>query len=145
MKSLIAVAVAVVTIIFVLDTGSAIKCFVCNSYHQADCADWFDNVTQHLTECPETNSLCRKIVQEVFYDGEWDVRYVRQCAEMGDVGPREGRDCKERVGTYNVKLRYCHCDNQDGCNSAITHSFNYATPIIMTFLSTAAYSALTKL
>ena len=44
--------------------GIAIKCFVCNSFHQADCADWFDNVTQHLVNCPGGATKCRKVVQE---------------------------------------------------------------------------------
>ena len=30
----------------------------------------------------------------------------------------QGRICKERYGSNNVRMRYCHCDNQDGCNSA---------------------------
>ena len=53
-----------------------------------------------------------------YYDGIWDVRYIRQCAMRGEVGPDEGRWCKERTGTFQVKVKYCHCDNKDGCNSA---------------------------
>lgn len=62
--------------------------------------------------------MCRKIVQEVYYNDEWNVRYIRQCAPSGEVGADEGRQCMERTGTYRVKMRYCHCDNQDGCNGA---------------------------
>lgn len=62
--------------------------------------------------------MCRKIVQEVYYDEKWDIRYIRQCAPSGEVGENEGRDCMERTGTKKVKVRYCHCDNQDGCNGA---------------------------
>ena len=47
----------------------------------------------------------------------WDIRYIRQCATRGEVGPNEGLWCKERVGTYRVKVKYCHCDNKDGCNT----------------------------
>ncbi|XP_041362546.1 uncharacterized protein LOC121378441 [Gigantopelta aegis] len=99
-----------------LDYTLAIKCFVCNSYHQHDCADWFDNITQHLTQCSSEHTMCRKVIQEAYYDGKWETRYIRQCAVGGVIGPREGRVCTDRFGTYQVLMRYCHCDNQDGCN-----------------------------
>ena len=54
----------------------------------------------------------------VYYNDEWNIRYLRQCAPQGVVGDHEGRQCMERTGTYRVKMRYCHCDNQDGCNGA---------------------------
>jgi len=53
-----------------------------------------------------------------YYDGHWDVRYIRQCAKQGEVGPAEGRWCKERSGNFRVKVKVCHCDNKDGCNGA---------------------------
>ena len=53
-----------------------------------------------------------------YYDGHWDVRYIRQCAQYGEVGPAEGRWCKERSGNFRVKVKVCHCDNKDGCNVA---------------------------
>jgi len=62
--------------------------------------------------------MCRKIIQEAYYDGRWDVRYIRQCAQYGEVGPAEGRWCKERSGNFRVKVKVCHCDNKDGCNAA---------------------------
>jgi len=34
------------------------------------------------------------------------------------VGDDEGRQCKERTGTYRLKVKYCHCNNQAGCNGA---------------------------
>ncbi|KAK7096862.1 UPAR/Ly6 domain-containing protein crok-like [Littorina saxatilis] len=118
-KSWVIVIVGIGAGFLLLDTGVAIKCFNCNSAHQADCADWFDNVTQHLVECFSWQTKCRKIVQEAWFDDHWDIRYIRQCA--GDdsyVGPMEGRICKERYGSNWVRQRYCHCDNQDGCNAA---------------------------
>ncbi|XP_076468123.1 UPAR/Ly6 domain-containing protein crok-like [Babylonia areolata] len=122
------IAVCVVAGFLFLDTGVAIKCFNCNSAHQADCADWFDNVTNHLVECFSWQTKCRKIVQEAWFNDHWDIRYIRQCA--GDdsyVGPMQGKVCLERYGTYNVRIRYCHCDNQDGCNSApVVTSWNMA-------------------
>ncbi|KAK7506375.1 hypothetical protein BaRGS_00002487 [Batillaria attramentaria] len=118
MKTALVAFVAIGTVFLILDTGIAIKCFVCNSFHQADCADWFDNVTQHLVNCFDWQTKCRKVVQEVWLDDHWDVRYIRQCAGDGEIGAYEGRICQERYGSYNVRMRYCHCDNQDGCNSA---------------------------
>ena len=68
-----------------------------------------------------------------YYDGYWDVRYIRQCAERGEVGPEEGRWCKERTGTFQVKVKYCHCDNKDGCNAASTFSSvtSFLTPLLL--------------
>ncbi len=57
-----------------------------------------------------------------YYDGRWDIRYIRQCATLGEVGPDEGRWCKERTGNFRVKVKYCHCDNKDGCNAGTSIS-----------------------
>ncbi|ELU06131.1 hypothetical protein CAPTEDRAFT_181564 [Capitella teleta] len=100
------------------DFGRPIKCYQCNSFYDKGCADFFDNKTYPLIPCSTNATMCRKIIQETYYDGVWDVRYIRQCAQRGEVGPEEGRWCKERSGTYRVKVKYCHCDNKDGCNSA---------------------------
>ncbi|XP_060569445.1 uncharacterized protein LOC132727873 [Ruditapes philippinarum] len=118
MKWLFACLIGAVALFMVLDQGVARKCYVCNSYFQKTCGDWFDNRTYNLEECGEGVTMCRKIVQEVYYNDEWNVRYIRQCAPSGEVGEDEGRQCMERTGTYRVKMRYCHCDNQDGCNGA---------------------------
>lgn len=54
----------------------------------------------------------------VWMDDHWDVRYIRHCAKNGEIGRFEGRECQEIYGTYNIRVRHCHCNNQDGCNSA---------------------------
>lgn len=54
----------------------------------------------------------------VYYNDQWNLRYIRQCAASGEVGGDEGRHCIEKTGTYKVKVRICHCDNQEGCNTA---------------------------
>lgn len=135
MKWLIATLVGAVAIFVVLESVAARKCFVCNSYFTQDCADWFDNRTFHLEDCGDGVTMCRKIVQEVYYDGEWDVRYIRQCAPSGEVGGDEGRECIERTGTKKVKVRYCHCDQQDGCNGAESVNFQ-AMLLILPALTT---------
>ncbi|KAL4240151.1 hypothetical protein ACF0H5_000945 [Mactra antiquata] len=130
MKWFLACMIGAVALFLVLDQGVAIKCFVCNSYFQKTCGDWFDNRTYNLEQCDEGVTMCRKIVQEVYYNDEWNVRYIRQCAPSGEVGGDEGRECQERTGTYRVKMRYCHCDNQNGCNGAESVSM----PMIMMIL-----------
>ncbi|KAK2162467.1 hypothetical protein LSH36_98g05052 [Paralvinella palmiformis] len=112
-----------------------IKCYQCNSFYDKGCADFFDNTTYPLIPCPINATKCRKIIQETYYDGIWDVRYVRQCAIEGEVGPAEGRWCKERTGTWRVKVKYCHCDNKDGCNGSSTFSTSYAIMFAATLLS----------
>jgi len=118
------------------DTGRPIKCYQCNSFYDRGCADFFDNRTYPLIPCQGNATMCRKIIQETYYDGRWDVRYIRQCAMTGEVGPDEGRWCKERTGTFRVKVRYCHCDNKDGCNTGSLMSFNHFTlvPIVLFIL-----------
>jgi len=100
------------------DKSRPIKCYQCNSFYDRGCKDWFDNRTYPLIPCKDNSTMCRKIIQETYYDGHWDIRYIRQCARYGEVGPYEGRWCEERSGNFRVKVKVCHCDNKDGCNSA---------------------------
>lgn len=67
-----------------------------------------------------------RVFLAAYFDQHWDVRYIRQCGVYGDVGPREGRWCFERRGTFGVRLKICHCDNKDGCNvaSSLLHRDN---------------------
>ncbi|CAG2227634.1 unnamed protein product [Mytilus edulis] len=81
--------------LFLFQTGFSFRCYKCNSYMQEDCADHFNNQTWHLSECAENVTMCRKIVQEVFYNDEWQLRYVRQCAPSGIVGGDEEGACME--------------------------------------------------
>jgi hypothetical protein len=128
MKKFIAIAVAVITVFLLIDYANAvqgrpdktkpIKCYQCNSFYDKGCSDFFDNRTYPLIPCPSNATMCRKIIQETYYDDHWDVRYIRQCGVFGDVGPREGRWCFERKSTFGVRLKICHCDNKDGCNIA---------------------------
>ncbi|KAL8573168.1 hypothetical protein ACOMHN_036153 [Nucella lapillus] len=148
MKSALIVFAAIGAAFILFDTSIAIKCFVCNSFHQADCADWFDNVTQHLVKCPDGYKKCRKVVQEVWLEDHWDIRYVRQCALGGNIGMQQGRFCQERYGSYNVRMRYCHCDNQDGCNSAPAlmsmGSFKPLLPLVVALIAACMPHILTQ-
>ena len=104
--------------------SSGFKCFICNSHYDPGCADWFNNFTYPMKDCgmygKPNASLCRKMVIEAFYDGDWRWRYHRECANYGEVGPFHGRLCHDRVGTFRVKVRYCHCNNREGCNAAVS-------------------------
>ena len=73
----------------------------------------------------------------VWLDDHWDVRYIRQCALNGTVGMYDGRICQERYGSNNVRMRYCHCDNQDGCNSApaTVSWFSQFLPFLVTLIA----------
>ncbi|PAA57724.1 hypothetical protein BOX15_Mlig034335g2 [Macrostomum lignano] len=94
-------------------------CYICNSFLDHKCSDFFDNRTRLVEPCPSpAHRLCRKIIQETYYDGSWDRRYIRDCAIHGDIGAEEGRWCIERLGTLRVKMRFCHCNNKHGCNAA---------------------------
>ena len=66
------------------------------------------------------------------------MRYIRQCAADGVIGMYQGRICEERYGSYDVRMRYCHCDNQDGCNSApsiiAASGFGRLLPLGMTLI-----------
>ncbi|XP_074649471.1 UPAR/Ly6 domain-containing protein crok-like [Tubulanus polymorphus] len=129
---------------FSIEYTSSIKCYLCNTYAQPlKCNDWFDNSTQPVRDCPDNTTLgpaigCRKIVQEAEFEGKWNVRIVRQCAYHGEPGADEGRVCKERVGTYRVRVRYCHCNNKDGCNTATGAKISYAA-LLPVLLITAAF------
>lgn len=118
MKYFHLIATAFLVAVICIETGYGIKCYVCNSHQQQNCQDTFDNTTHKLRDCGEGYDRCRKIVQELkSEDNEWEVRYIRQCAQGGLIGD-DDRPCKDRIGTSGVKMRYCHCKNIDGCNTA---------------------------
>ncbi|PAA82651.1 hypothetical protein BOX15_Mlig017819g1 [Macrostomum lignano] len=100
--------------------NTVFHCYICNSFLDHRCADFFDNRTRLIEPCPgdKNYTMCRKIIQETYFDGAWDRRYIRDCAVHGEIGQEEGRWCTERLGTLRVKMRYCHCKNKHGCNGA---------------------------
>lgn len=52
----------------------------------------------------------------MYLHGKWIRRYYRDCAVTGVIGAEDGRWCTDRLGTYRVKVRYCNCNNKNGCN-----------------------------
>lgn len=122
-------------------TGLGVKCYSCNSAEHlqgSGCKDKPDEI--YLKNCDEedvelnrTYTMCRIMVQEV----EGDTRIVRTCATAG----RPERGCIDRTGTSKIKLRYCECDNGDGCNAADRMTSHH----IMTSLVLLIVAAITRL
>ncbi|XP_064457755.1 UPAR/Ly6 domain-containing protein crok-like [Ornithodoros turicata] len=108
-----------------LGTGSAIKCWECNSRADPRCEDPFDNTTLPISECKARSlihypgleaTMCRKIRQKVY--GSW--RFIRSCAFLGvpGEGTYDENYCLMRTGTYDVFVETCTCNSKDGCNPA---------------------------
>merc|ERR1712172_135747 len=112
----------------IIDSGSGLQCYQCNSYEDALCADPFfhDDLpgeqaapksgTDFLKDCPEDTAgkehFCRKIYQNV-------------------RGDERQRDCYSTVlEEYNTDV--CACKT-DGCNSATTSTIS-----VIAVLSTMA-------
>lgn len=69
---------------------------------------------------PFSLSYVQFVVIAAFYEGKWHMRYIRQCAREGELdGGHMNQDwnCFDKIGTYRVKVKYCHCI-VDGCNAA---------------------------
>jgi len=134
MDSKLVFPAALLVLLCLIDTGlsqgegsvrkTPLKCYQCNSYKDAHCADPFyfeDDLEAKrpkdaslLTNCdPDTDTVkhfCRKIYQNV----RGDERVIRSCGTIKDE--REGRECYTTVlEEYNTLV--CQCDG-DGCNSA---------------------------
>jgi len=124
----------------IIDSGSGLNCYQCNSYEDALCADPFyhegDGVNpgpaksgdDFLKPCPADTAdkefFCRKIYQNV----RGDERVIRSCGWIKDERERE---CYSTVlEEYNTDV--CAC-NSDGCNSATTSSIS-----VIAVLSTMA-------
>ncbi|XP_076449998.1 UPAR/Ly6 domain-containing protein crok-like [Babylonia areolata] len=102
--------VAVAFLLVVLaGEGFALECVECNSFVKPECDS---NPAAFSVRCNDSATSCRKMEQEIYYDDDYQVRTIRQCAY--ESGPLE---CIERTGTYRFKVFYCHCDKDD-CNGA---------------------------
>ncbi|KAF6031283.1 hypothetical protein EB796_010406 [Bugula neritina] len=69
------------------------------------------------------------------------MRYIRQCAKEGELdanNPRQDWSCYDKLGTYRVKVKYCHC-KVDGCNTATSNihvsTITFIIPILLIFLT----------
>jgi len=127
MDSKLVISTAVFLVLTFIESGDSLKCYQCNSYVDANCADPFfyaeeadkkpeDRVMKDpsmLTDCPEDTAerthFCRKIAQTVRDDD----RVIRSCGWIPDD---KGRDCYTTVlEEYNTLV--CAC-KEEGCNGA---------------------------
>jgi len=129
-----------------VDTGSGIECYQCNSYEDALCGDPFKfedgkkevkSGEDYLKPCeiPEgvnqtTQMFCRKLYQNV----RSDVRVIRSCGWIHDekskhhLGDEAGRDCYTTVlEEYNTEVCECY---DDKCNSATMSSMSVTVAIL---------------
>jgi len=126
---------AAVFFVVVIREGFGLECVECNSFAKPECDK---QPMSYKVECPEKHgknaTSCRKMEQEIYYNDDYQVRTIRQCAY--ESGPMK---CIERTGTYRFKVFYCHCEG-DNCNSA--NSFSVS--IVLSLVS-AAVASLFKL
>jgi hypothetical protein len=136
MESKLVFPAALLLLLCLVDSGSGLKCYQCNSYEQALCADPFtfkDNGDvksddQFLLDCPadtdDKKHFCRKIYQNV----RGDERVIRSC---GWVEDERKRDCYTTVlEEYNTEVCACAIE---GCNSGTMSSIS-----VMAILSSVA-------
>merc|ERR1711894_771901 len=100
-SKLITSTATLVLLLCLVETGSGLKCHICNSYDSYHCGDPF----------------CRKIYQKV----RGDVRIIRGCGYIPD---EKNRTCYTTVlEEYNTEV--CSCKT-DGCNSASMYQLSAA-------------------
>jgi len=133
MDSKLVFPAALLVLCCLIDSGAGIKCYQCNSYEDALCADPFrfedgdkevKSGTTFLKDCvvpaggnASTVFFCRKLYQNV----RGDERVIRSCGWIPDH--RKDRNCYTTVlEEYNTEV--CACDNEDGCNSADMRSMS---------------------
>jgi len=126
-SKLITSAATIILLLCLVETGSGIKCHICNSYDSYHCGDPFyypDNpekpkTEKFLKECgtDQQYTFCRKIYQKV----RGDVRIIRGCGYIHD---EKNRTCYTTVlEEYNTEVCSCHVD---GCNSASMYQLSAA-------------------
>jgi hypothetical protein len=105
--------------------STVLQCYQCSSLTDPGCKDPFSTaaMSDFLQDCPvavvsadnvsfPTNyTRCRKIVQTVTSE----LRVTRMCATAGS-GTSAKKTCLDRVGTTDVRIKYCECANANGCN-----------------------------
>merc|ERR1712062_660638 len=123
-------------LILAIQSGTALKCWECNSKYDSRCGDPFSNYSVALVDCDQKHEdvghliegfetdnktgepqakFCRKTYQTV-HD---EIRIIRGCGWLPNTGLVKGRTCFNRAGTHQIQLLHCVCDT-DGCNTAST-------------------------
>jgi len=120
MDSKLVFPAALLVLLSLIQTGSSIECYTCNSYTDAHCGDpfFFEDKPNEMknpdalkacdADTEDKKHFCRKIYQNV----RGDERVIRSCGTIRDERERE---CYTTVlEEYNTVV--CQCDT-DGCNS----------------------------
>ncbi|XP_059163957.1 uncharacterized protein LOC131946926 [Physella acuta] len=101
-------------VVLMVGECASLKCYSCNSFNKTQSCIT-PGPTTPIVECEANQTMCRKIEQQIYYNGADQTRVFRQCATLGSLG-----DCLERTGTYRYKSWYCHCKSEtdEVCNKA---------------------------
>jgi len=136
--------------VFFVSSGTALKCWECNSKYDSRCGDPFSNYSVALVDCDQKHDdvdhlvegiekdeatgepksiLCRKSYQLV--NGE--TRIIRGCGWLPNTGLVAHRTCFNRAGTNQVQLLHCVC-SEDGCNTASTMKMSHFLAMLIPLL-----------
>ncbi|XP_018009478.1 U-scoloptoxin(05)-Sm1a [Hyalella azteca] len=118
-----AAAILMAFLAFVVHSGSAIRCWDCNSKFDPRCGHGhFDNHTLETVDCDQISythlgnakaKYCRKVIQYI----EGTERTIRSCGWLDDARAITHDGCYSRTGTKDIMITFCTCE-ADSCNSA---------------------------
>lgn len=101
------------------------SCFVCNSNDDASCDDPYSSKSEHIKQCTNGETFCRKTTQSVL--GE--ISIVRQCAKELYKDDYEG--CYKTAGKSTQHV--CTCKNEgtsQPCNNAVGAKSSFAAVVL---------------
>ena len=135
-SSLIAASACFFFIVFVFLTASTqgLMCYNCNSLKDEGCEPLDTSKTPMVT-CTGQQVSCAKIDQE--YNKLTGT--IRNCSVM--TGKNIG--CIKRLGNDRLKMNYCYCQNEDGCNPGVK-STEIGSTLVLTLLSLSSILALIR-
>lgn len=87
------------------------QCYVCNSNEDSSCNDVYQPQQNHIQDCTNGETFCRKMIQTVH--GETSI--VRQCAKELKEADFEG--CYKTAGKSTQNVCTCKAENGNPCNS----------------------------
>ncbi|XP_011180290.1 uncharacterized protein LOC105210831 [Zeugodacus cucurbitae] len=139
---------SVLVLLLAVQQGAAIKCYVCNSHKDANCALDIppDNL---LKDCEEDYSTrgkgiptyCRKISQIIEFSVNNlppDSRVIRTCGFLNQTSTNY---CYQRAG-FGGRQVVCSCD-KDNCNGA--GALNLSMGVLFTAAAASGWAVLSLL
>ncbi|XP_055387256.1 uncharacterized protein LOC129615877 [Condylostylus longicornis] len=148
MQSSTAITITALLLLITIQSGSAIKCFVCNSHTDPKCENEKAEIPEsYLKDCRDEyasrfkgpSTYCRKITQVIEFSVNSlppDSRTIRSC---GFVNTTRVNTCYNRAG-FGGRQVVCACDT-DECNSAN----NYKISLYTLFASLLAFYGVQEL